>query len=193
MIRRNTWILLAIFLVGLGGIFWYNRQGNQADLESQLEPTAEPLWFIPEVEIRELFIQDLEQGNRVRARRDAEEGWTLLEPAGEMADIARIERAVTSLQLITPIDRIQTESYAQYGLEQPRYQILLSLTDDSNKGLMIGRQAPTGDVYYAKIGESGQVLLLRTGSIQSALDLLETPPIVTPTPEATQTAGADGG
>lgn len=192
MIRRGTWILIAVFVVGLAGIIWYNRQAEGEDPAAQLEPTTEPLWLLPEADIHELLIEDLEQGTSVRAQREPDQGWKLLEPTGEMADVARIERAVTALQLIEPVERLQTEDYSQYGLDQPRYQIVLSLVDNSNRALMIGRQAPTGDVYYAKVGERGQLLLLRTGSIRSALELLETPPVVTPTPELTQTPAADG-
>ena len=188
MIRRNTWILLGAFIILLAGVIWYSRQDAGDQAAASLTPTVEPLWFLPENEIEELLIEDLETGERIRARRAPEVGWTLLEPEGEIAAVARIEQAVSSLQLITPVDRLQTDDFEQYGLEDPAVRIVLSLVDASSRSLMIGRQAPTGDVYYARVGQADEVLLLRVTAIQSALDLLETPPVVTATPELTPTS-----
>ena len=192
MIRRNTWILLAAFLILLAGAIWYSRQEADDPADASLTPTVEPLWFLPENEIEELLIEDLESDERIRARRAPEVGWTLLEPVGEMAAVARIEQAVSSLQLISPVDRLQTNDYAQYGLEEPAVRIVLSLVDGSSRSLLIGGQAPTGDVYYARSGEANELLLLRTTAIQGALDLLEVPPVVTATPEITPTTTPSG-
>ncbi|MFP3853995.1 MAG: DUF4340 domain-containing protein, partial [Anaerolineales bacterium] len=159
MIRRNTWILLIVFIILLAGALWYSRQGAGDPAVASLTPTVEPLWFYPEVEIEELLIEDLETGERIRARRAPEVGWSLLEPEGEMAAVARIERAVSSLQLIQPLDRLQTNDYEQYGLEDPAVRIVLSLVDGSSRTLLVGRQAPTGDVYYARAEQSSEVLL----------------------------------
>lgn len=190
MIRRNTWIILALFLAFLAAALWYSQQSQPSAPE--LEPTVEPLWFIPEADIEAISIEDVQSGTTLRAQRQPEIGWTLLEPEpaseAQLTDVARIERAVSALQLISPIDRFAAEDLSQYGLDQPVYQIVISLTDDSNRGLLVGRQAPTGDVYYVKQGGTGEVLLLDTSSIQSVIDLMSSPPLVTATPELTATA-----
>ena len=191
MLRRNTLVLLALFLIALIGAIWYSQREEETVPETSLSPTVEPLWFLPEAEIAGLTIEDLNSGERIQAKREPEVGWSLIEPEGGMANVARIERAVTSLQLITPIERIDTNDFAQFGLDQPDYQIVLSLVDDSNRGLSIGRLAPTGDVYYARLGETDEVLFLQRSSIQSAIELVEVPPIVTPTPELTSTPAAE--
>ena len=188
MIRRNTWILFAIFLAALGGAIWYSQRDASVDPDTGLPPTVEPLWFLPETDIEALVITDLETDERIRARRDPEVGWRLVEPEAEMANVARIERAVTSLQLIEPVQRLEAEELAPYGLDEPRYRIRLSLRDGTNRALQIGSQAPTGDVYYARLGETKEVLLLRNSTIQTSIDLLEVPPVVTPTPDVTATS-----
>lgn len=193
MIRRNTWIALGLFLVVLVVAVWWTRSDTDQAVEAT--PTPAPLWELAATDVVAIEVIDLGDGSRVRARRQPGAGWQLEEPPADWADGGRIERAVTSLLIVLPAGQLEADDRGQYGLAAPAYRLRLELTDGSTRTLELGRQAPTGAIWYGQTAPDQAILQIRQAVVQDSLDLLETPPIATPTatwtptPEATATPG----
>ena len=189
MIRRSTWLTLALFGLALAGAIWWSR--SSSDEVAEATPTPAPLWELAATDVAAIEVIDLADDNRVRAHRQPEGGWQLDQPPAEWADSGRLERAVTSLLIVLPAGRQQATERGQYGLAAPRYRIRLELVDGSTRTLELGRAAPTGAVWYGQLSAEGDVLQIRLTVVQDALDLLATPPIATPTATSTPAAEAE--
>jgi Domain of unknown function (DUF4340) len=190
MIRKTTWILLAVFGVSiLGAVLWSGRQASQG--EADATPTVVPAWQVDSASIRSIRLEDLATGTVVEVERHPEEAWHLLQPTSGPADVGRVERAATWLASPQPRAVLPASDDLQaFGLDQPAKRISLTLEDGSQKQLDVGRTDPTGSVVYARVPDSSDVLLMSKFGLDEVLTLLETIPTAAPTPTATASATA---
>lgn len=181
MIRRNTWIALALFVVVLGAAVWWTKSGgNQTPTET---PTATPelVWGVNSEDIVALQIESTEDETKVRARRDAAAGWVLEDPSAPYADTGRLEQAAATLASMRPASTLPSANLADFGLQPPRYRVSVDLQDGSTQVLEIGRQAPTGSYTYAKLPFDQTILFLQSFSVQDVTGLLDPLPVATAT------------
>lgn len=175
--------MLALFGLAVGLVVWWSQSGRGADPEPTPTPGPDPLWRLTPQDVLEISIEGVEQGTTIRARREEEQGWVLLEPQDEglQANAGRIERAVTALVVLRPVEVLDDVSLTEYGLEDPLYRVTLVLQDGSSRSLLIGRQAPTGDVSYARRpDDASTVYLLQSFAVQEVTGLITVPPVITP-------------
>lgn len=177
--------MLALLALAVGFAVWWSQAERRAEAEATPTPAPDPIWQLTPQQVVGVQIVGSEQGTTIRARRDAERGWRLLEPQSEdlMADPGRLERAVTGLIVLRPVEVLEGVSLGDYGLDDPPYRVTLSLQDGTERSLHIGRQAPTGDVYYANRPGESEVYLLQAFTVQEVTELVSSPPVVTPTVE----------
>ncbi len=196
MIRRPTWVLLAIFGLSLiFAIWWVRSREEPLGFEPTADVTPPPalLWELAPEQIVGIRIEPAENGEVVEAERDEEALWVLISPEAPLADVARIERAVTWLQAPQPRGEIfDPGNLADFGLDPPQATIRVRLADGSERVLLVGRDAPTGNAVYALIPGSESILLFSPFGIEEVTGMLETPPIATPTATPTETAVPEG-
>ena len=190
MIRKTTWILLAVFGVSIvGAILWSSSQGDGTEAEST--PTVEALWTVDSAAIRSIRLEDLEGGTVVEVERHPEEGWHLVQPTPGPADAGRVERGASWLAAPRPRSVLpDSDDLAAFGLEEPSKRIVMTLEDGSQKQLDVGRTDPTGSVVYARVPDGTDVLLMSKFGLDEVLGLLEIVPVAAPTPTATATSTA---
>lgn len=186
MIKRSTWIVLAIFavllLVAVG--FWRFAEQKSAETPTPaVTPTEPPLFSFSTIDVQALAVSD-NQGNKMEATQ-ALGNWTLVQPAGQPADGTQIDSALTSLQSATVSRTLSGSDVSEYGLDAPTAVITLTLSSGQHI-LSVGNPGPS-NVYYVQL-DGGAPLVVGRYSLGSIIALAATPPVAsTPTPELTPT------
>lgn len=183
MVKRQTWIFLAVFAILIGFAFlWTRYQDDKRKSQPTLTPTPEQFLFnIDSAAVASLKITDIVNGNKVMVARDVSGQWTLVDPQAEYTDIASVEAALTqlaSLRVITSIDTM--DNMAEYGLDQPTYRIVVNINGGQQYVAQVGSLTVTGSGYYV-LDPSGVPKIIAKYSLDSVLKLLSNPPIATPT------------
>jgi hypothetical protein len=195
MIRRSTAVVLVLFLMLLG-VAWYLTANNRLSFSAAATPTFPPapkrLLNVDESQLATLQIQNL-QGQVVSMGRDAQSGWSLLEPKAT-GDPNKIQSVVADvLGLSSQADLGPGMDAGSVGLTAPSFRIILTLTDGSQQIITVGANTPVGSGVYIRVND-GPVQVAMREAIQAATTLVSSPPIlatVTPTGgPATVTAGA---
>lgn len=178
MIRRPTWILLALFAVSLGAAWlWQRSQENQ----TEEQPTATPAARLLDLEtdgIRDLQIEDA-QGNRLFLRQLGTI-WVMEEPERQNVDIEKVNTAIEQLVSAEVINTLSTPpAQEQTGLVTPAY--VLTITDLQGQAhvLDVGSVTPTQSGYYVR--KDGTVYVVGKFEIDDLVDLLKNPPGLPPT------------
>ena len=187
MIKRSTWIVLAVFVVALAAAIVIQRQAPETGQEEAL-PTAvvQPnLLPVGLSDIRGLRLEQTATGQVVELALDESGTWQLLQPPEGEADATLVENSLTTLTNL----RVQTAlesavDLAIFGLVQPAYRLRLETAAGETLNLLVGDQTPTANGYYVRLdGALPQVV--NKFSLDSFLKLLDEPPLLpTPTPEA---------
>ena len=174
--KRSTAILLVVFLA-LVVLMVYLNQREPAEDESATA-TAEPVEFlfsesdgIP----TSIDVKDNITGNQVAIARNENGLWVLEKPIEAEADQASAQAAssqVTSLRILSRLEAAP----ADVGLEQPSYTLTEKLTANTQKTVSVGDLTPTESGYYARVGESNEILILSKSGVDALTTLLDAPP-----------------
>jgi len=202
MIKRNTWVLLALFAI-LVGFAIYQKYKPAAKEPSQEEEavsieTLAPVEFLFPAEegvVTSILIESKE-GEVIGVERGAE-GWVVTRPVEANADQGPVEAAASQATALSILDYLDIDPAAA-GLESPAYTITIGFTSGNTFTAKIGDETPIGSGYYAR-KDDGAVLVITKDGLDALLNLLwyspalatETPlPSETPTPTSTPEASA---
>jgi len=180
MIRRNTWILLVVFLGVLAGAIVWTRQSEPSSEEAV--PTPEPLWSYEATQVDGLRIEDLHSGKVVEVRRDPELAWKLIQPDEGPADAGRVEQAVTWVRQ-PEVSRVLSGQLdlLPFGLADPGTRVTLLLADGSTKAFDVGGAVGIGGKTYVRAGEGDDIQVVSQYSLDDIVGLLENVPVLPPT------------
>jgi hypothetical protein len=186
MMRRSTWIVLGVAVVLLAAtLFWQRTRSN---LETSTEAT--PASNEPKLEfgfagaqVIEIVIQDSE-GATVVLDRNADGFWELEQPEAEMTNSQTVENALSQLLAVNTVSRISSQTaLSDLGLDPPAYRLLLRLDDGSEMVINVGKVTPTGSGYYVLTSSEDRALyVVGKYNLEMILNLIQIPPIMTPTP-----------
>lgn len=202
MIRRNTWVLLGVFVILLAGAIYLQRSGGLKPAAGTETPTPaeKPLLDIQAEAIRTLKIENA-QGQVVTVERQADgTTWKIVQPQTEAADANKIEPAISSLVGLGALNPLETTvDLKVIGLESPADTITIGLSDGGQHVLLIGTETPITTGYYARL-DGGAPLVISKFSVDSVLGLLQNPPTLatsttvpgTETPGSTQAPAVQG-
>ncbi len=183
MSRRTTLILVAIFLLLGGYVYFFEIRGGEKRSEAS---GGEPLVGVAAEEITGLEVDDGQ--SPVRLERDEEGNWRLTAPEEKEADQPRVKRIVESLatsratRTLGPVDDWDT-----FGLAQPALTVTLTLQDGTTKQLFVGDRSPNKAAFYVRRPGEDKVHLMPTGVGNDLKEMVEKPPFP-PTPTPTPTA-----
>lgn len=187
MIRRTTWVLLALLAISLIA-FWY-VQRSKSKASANVTPTTQvvSLLTIDEASITDLRVVD-SSGKAVELGRDTAGVWAVKEPLGGPTDIAKAESAVsqlTGMSMTTTLNPVT--DLGAFGLNKAVYTITVSMKDGQRHVILVGDVTPLGDGYYVQVdGKNPQVV--NKYSLDSFLGILSKPPFQdTPTPVVSTT------
>lgn len=191
MIRRSTWIFVAVFM-GLLGITVYLQRSGFLEEEAEPLPTPRPqLLNIDASLIRHIELESAD-GERVILDRDAQGAWQLIEPAGKQignpTSLDAVINAIASLQALNALENAIAADVI--GLSPAAYTLTVRTNDGRQLVLHFGSKTPTGSGYYVQ-NENGKLFVISTLNFESVFKLLSDPTIlVTPTPEISPTPAA---
>jgi hypothetical protein len=191
MIRRNTWILLGIFVVVLAAAYYlqYVREPAEPEATPAAASASEPLFAsVESTAVASLHIQNAD-GKSVQIVRTAEGQWAFAEDTGEQLDSAQAESAVISVVgMTTMLSLNPADDLGVYGLLQPAYEAELTLDGGQKHTLLVGDQVPTGDGYYVRV-DGNQPQVVSSLTVENMIGFLDNPPLLpTPTVEEAETS-----
>lgn len=189
MIKRTTWILLAVF-AALVGVAWILQRSNLT-AKSKATPTAEAqlLFNLDANALSSLKIQD-GQGKTVELNKDQNGQWKLVEPSGDVADSVQVDSTIRQYASVPVLNQLDPPPPPEAtGLITPTYTVTLSSSDNQLHVAKVGAATSTGTSYYVQVN-SGSVDVVSKSIVDGVLDLFKNPPLATPTPEASPTPAA---
>jgi hypothetical protein len=189
MIRRNTWITLAVFVVVLAFGIWWTRFRPEGVASADATPTQTALWEVDAGQIVGILVEDLTTGETVDLELHEDGTWVVNLPEGGSITSERAQQAVDWLAAPRPRTSIPDPGdLLDFGLAQPVNRVTIHLRDGSTRVLEVGAETPTGTTQYVRVPGQAGVLVVTKYGLQDVLGLLEDV-LPTPTPTATATAG----
>ena len=186
MIRKQTWILLAIFVVMAGAAFYLQRHPIKNNANVTPSPTSQASLikdWLPG-DITRITFKD-NQGLSVQLAQTEQGDW-VLQPDGHAVDAGKVEEIrteITSTRVITNLD--PGYDLAAVGLKSPTG--ILTITNAKGKlvEIHIGQMTPTNNGYYVQIDQDAPSVV-SSDAIESILNLISREQLLdlTPTPEA---------
>ncbi len=173
---RLTLGLLIVLLV-LGGAVYYVESSPATPTPATQSTTV--LSFLPS-DVSKLEASG--QGKSVVVTRD-DSGWLLKQPEEARADQMRVDNLVSRLGTLAATRTIDApSSLAEFGLDKPQVQAVITLKSGQTSTLLLGNQNPDKTSYYAKLPDKGAVYLIPVAVGGDLSRLLTDPPKATPTP-----------
>jgi hypothetical protein len=193
MVKKQTWILLALFLALAGFAIYqkYNPKSETTDSEMTPSATDTPVEYLFPAEqgaVTSLMIKD-HQGQIIGVERK-NKAWVITQPFEAEASQATVEEAATQVTALTILNHLEID-LADVGLNDPAYTITVGFSDGKSMTAQVGDVTPTESGYYVRKND-GSILVISKYGMESLLNLILYPPYEqTPTPSpmpATQTA-----
>jgi hypothetical protein len=184
MIKRPTLVMLAIFVIAIGGAVLFQR--SQDDEALPPAPTAASDSVFSDFSSAMVAILRIEdtQGQRIVIARDEAGLWEITQPEGGETDLGRAESAVTQLLSLRTMSSLEAgPDLAIYGLNQPQYTLTLVLNGGERHQLKVGDEVPTRNGYYVQLNNNPPQAVNKF-SLDPVTAMLQDPPFLpTPTPE----------
>lgn len=188
MIKRNTWIVLGLFVVVLGFAFYYQSVPKKSAASPTPTTGTRSLFSnLDEKSIATLRIED-RTGKATALGRDSAGLWLVTEPKGGPTDVTQAETAVSQLLALQSISSLDpTSDLGIFGLSKPSDTVTITMNDGTKYVLLIGDITPVQNGYYVRLNQNPPDIVNKD-SIDAMLGILAHPPFVaTPTPAASLT------
>lgn len=180
MIRRSTWILLAIFILVLVIAIIIQRSQEQSQVEATPAIGVTYLFDVQDTQIIALEI-DSADGRKLVVQRGSDGNWALIEPEYNESDVNRIESVITQAESLRILSKLDTHlDLDVLGLDQPSYWIVVTTAEGQQQMAYIGSVTPTGSGYYAFLS-GGPIQIVNKLSVDSVLEILDDPPVLAAT------------
>jgi hypothetical protein len=184
MIKKQTWILLALFaaLAGFALFLKYKPASEGAAADATPSATTEPVEFLFPAEegvVTSILIQSRE-GGVIEVKR-SEDAWVVTQPVETKADQASVEEAASQATALTILHRLDLEP-AVVGLKSPAYTITVGFSSGTFVVAQVGDVTPTESGYYVR-KDDGSILVIDKYGMDALINLVLYPPYEeTPTP-----------
>jgi hypothetical protein len=185
MVKRPTWILLAVLALVVG-VYFILQNHPLKKVEPTPTTTGDDL-LISQADgvLQSLRISD-KKGNNFQMQRDLSKSWVITAPQSGVADqglAGAAETQVGALRIVTALETSPEPSVV--GLDNPNSSLELRFTNGKSHKIEVGNVSPTGSGYYVRY-DGGKVYVISQSGIDALLNLLTAPPYpATPTPSMT--------
>ena len=181
--KRSTVIVLVIFLAMVGLLFYLNQKESKAnEVAVDITPSAVTEFLLSASDGLPTRIDIKSQsGEQVVISRNDAGVWVLEKPIETEADQASAQEAATQLSSLRIESRLEVPPEAA-GLVQPSYTMTIELSGGTVKTVRIGDLTPTEIGYYAQVEGNNDTLIINRSGTEALLMLLESPPVLEPTP-----------
>jgi len=188
MIKRSTWIAIALLAIVVGAYFLIKNRPAAAPTPTPTVLGNSFLITIGTDKLKSIRITD-QLNNTTLVERDSASVWQVSLPAPGPADQGLAEAAETQVGAMRIVATLETSPEASaIGLDHPAYTINLAFQSGAKHTIEVGNTTPTSSGYYVRYDQK-TVLVISQDGIDPLIALLKRPPYVpTPTPVETSTA-----
>lgn len=176
MIRKETWVILGLFIVALAGLLIWQRSQEDAASEAAEFDDRELLFDLGES--RPVYVRLERVGERVvELERDQADLWQVTWPTETRGDSEALESTLSQLSSVAILGRMENPpSLEEMGLAPPAFRLLIKLEDGKQLSVSVGRLTPTGSAFYV-LNSDRTVSLVNNYSLEPILGLLENLPL----------------
>jgi Domain of unknown function (DUF4340) len=170
-LKLKTLLLVAIALLTVGGIYFWDKNRAPATKSELDKPTGTALFTIKETDITQIEIK-AQNGNVTLARQPR--GWQVLAPKPGSADEATVSFLLNLLATGRSERSLSAESsqLQQFGLDKPATTVIFQLKDNKTHQLRLGTQNFDQSSIYALVdapasGSKVSIALLPTSFLNA--------------------------
>jgi Domain of unknown function (DUF4340) len=183
MIKRNTWILLAIFIVVLGAALLIQKTNILQPAATPSATLNPPLLGNSNDPITGIILSD-QHGLDIVSKLGSDNQWAIQQPAGLQISQGSMQLILSDLNGIsiqaTLLSQLPLEST---GLQLPTYSITLTYQSGQTHLIKVGNLTSTQSGYYVQL-DSGKTVIVNQSSIDNVVGVLKSM-TYTPTPTLT--------
>jgi hypothetical protein len=200
-LNRGTLIIIVISVVVIVAITLLSSQQASAPGTSgtaTATPNAGPVFadLTDTSKIVRFEADNTTDNSRVVMTKDAGGVWTITEAtnAQQLAtDQTKASTAANTMATLVALDKFPSTSLKDFGLDAPKYTLVLTDSDNKTYTLKIGNQAVANPRYYALVNDdNANVYVLAKDTVDKLTGQITLPAYVaSPTPTATATATAN--
>lgn len=189
MIRKQTWILLAIFAVLVALAIYLQRNPVASPVDLTPSPTSQSVMLSGWVSSEIVWIEYKDNlGSSIQLEETQSQNWQM-QPDGVPIDLGKVEEIRTQildasvLAILDPGFNLDT-----VGLVNPTGMLTISNAQGKQTTIKIGDLTPTESGYYVIVDSEAPKVVSRY-AIEAFLELLQKNSLLsyTPTPEITST------
>ncbi|QPC83465.1 DUF4340 domain-containing protein [Phototrophicus methaneseepsis] len=186
-LNRNTIIVLVAALLVIVVALVMLNQPEDTGPETVADDAGGVLFTeaAPET-VTSLNVTDSTGLNVSLQRGDTDEALWQFPGNDDEVDAATVDTAVSTLTNLSYTDSYQTEDATQYGFgTEAAPAVITFVADGTEYTLTVGRQNPSGNRYYVRVGDDETIYLVNSTTLDTILGLASNQPIVvppTPTP-----------
>jgi hypothetical protein len=184
MVKKPTWILLALFaaLAGFALFLKYNPKSGTTETDATPSVTVAAVEFLFPAQAGVVTSLRIEgRDGQVIGLERGDEAWAVTQPIETEAIQASAEEAASQVTALTVLNRLDLD-LAAAGLKSPAYTITVGFSNGKFHIARVGDVTPTDSGYYVR-KEDGSVLVIDKYGMDALLNLLLYPPYEeTPTP-----------
>jgi hypothetical protein len=181
MIKRNTWILMTLFIVVLGAAILIQKTNV---LKPSSTPTATlipPLLdFGNNDPVTAVRLVD-QHGLDIVSKLDSTNQWTIAQPGGLQISQGSMQMILSDLNGIAVQSTLTSPlPLESTGLQLPMYTISISYQSGQSHVVKVGNLTPTQSGYYVQL-DTGNTVIVNQSGIDNIVELLRSV-TYTPTP-----------
>ena len=182
MIRRPTWILLAIFVVFAGAAI-FMQKSNISLVKPSPTPTSSPK-LLSEGSLDTLMSIDIKgsQAAPFMLKKGTDDQWKFVSLEGKPVDQGKIQEFISAVSNLSVYNSFeQSLPMDMTGLDPASYTLTLTMADGSTQILNIGKVTATNSGYYVRLND-GPTVVVNQYSIQDIINMLQPVNFEVPTP-----------
>jgi hypothetical protein len=175
MVKRSTWILLAILALVVGAYFLVKNHPFKANTPTPTTTAAAYLITKADGVLQYLRITD-DKGNNFQMQRDLSKAWVITAPSSGAADQGLASAAETQVGAFSIVTSLTSPpDLAASGLASPADTIQLGFVTGAGHKMEVGNLTPTSSGYYIRF-DGGKIYVIEKSGIDAILNLLTAPP-----------------
>ena len=184
MIRRETWVVLIVFALVLGGAWYWQTYKPQIGPSATPTPGVQYVLDVKEPTMQGVKIRSL-AGKSVALERNSQGYWSLTEPKAptDEGQAQTVMNQLAEMPALVTLD--PAPSVEDAGLSPAQNTITVTANGGKQMVILIGKITPTQSGYYLLVDKKPMMVVSKS-DVDAILKMVDSPPIqATPTPEAT--------
>jgi len=179
MIRRSTWVTIAVLIVLLG-ITWYFEWSPSGKSRNAGTPTPTLIPQIIKENQTDVSVIELttSTGEVISLSKNPDNTWSFPPSSNKRVDQGKAQELLSDIYFLTPLTTLDSSAALDaYGLLNPTQVLKVQVMNGSPYVIKLGSLTPTQSGYYIQVNSNPVVIVSKT-SLESIFDLLKTDALI---------------